>query len=672
MMAIIEIRNYSFSYAGSDTPVLSGISLDVGQGDFVLLCGRSGSGKTTLLRNLKREIAPEGDSTGQIIVCGEKALTPIKSAETIGFVMQDPENQIVMDSVWLELAFGLENRAVPPEEIGRRIGEIASFFGISDWFGKPVFELSGGQKQILSLAAVIAMQAEIIILDEPTASLDPIAAGEFLQMLVRVNRELGKTIILSEHRLEEVLACADRVLYLSCGNAAYYGAARDFPEFLYHAARPEEQTFSCALPAATRLSLRYPTKDGCALDVREGRRWLRSAILSCGSQGHKTTADEGGDASSGYGGKIDQNEGATSGGDHRLGSAGMGAGRDRKPDGEGAAAGMGAGRDHRLGSAGMAAGRDRKPDGEGAAAGISKSGGAFALRIKDLWFRYGKDTNFVLKGLETEIGEGTIHTFVGGNGSGKSTLLKLFCGLFPPVRGRVLRASGKRTALLPQDPRTVFVCETLIDDLIEIVGSSSRTKAVSLAAELGLDSLLSRHPYDLSAGELQKAAFAKALLMKPDILLLDEPVRALDVFARQEIANILRVLQRRGVTVVMVTHDLEFAAGISDRCEMIFGGAIISSGSGREFFGNNLFYTTAVNRMSRNIIDGCVLETDLEGVLDIDRAGNTGQHPPNDPKANQESVIEAGGAARSGHDPLNHAKTDTKNVCGCEGKKEDA
>ena len=592
-MPILTLRDFSFRYPGRERKALSGISLDIESGDFTLVCGKSGSGKTTLLRCIKPELAPAGESGGLLEVFGSAQLPAGTSAEKIGFVMQDPDNQIVMDSVWLELAFGLENIAVPTEEIGRRIGEIASFFGITSWFGKSVFSLSGGQKQILNLASVIAMQADLIVLDEPTSQLDPIAAKEFMQMLKRVNSELGKTVIMSEHRFEESLALAGKVVYLDNGELKYYGESRDFARMLD---KEDHDGFAKALPGPTRLALRLGNKrignggqvdDNAGdagiipLDVREGRNWL---IFGMKTREFYALPDVG------Y-------------------------------------------------SAGRAADSFPEQGAQNPAAAVPVSEAdhpaslrheAAAIRVRDLWFRYEKEESFVIKGLEAEILAGTIHAYVGGNGSGKSTLLKLLAGVYQPLKGKVIlgsaggsggpgasgRPGGLKVRLLPQDTKSVFVCDTVREDLTEHLPGLPEAKSAAMIERLDIGHLLDYHPYDLSGGEMQKVALAKVLLTEPDILLLDEPCKGLDIPARDILAGILHDLKRAGKTVAMATHDIEFAAENADRCSMLFGSAIIAEDSGREFFGRNMFYTTSINRMTRGLISGCILESDI-AVRDI-------------------------------------------------------
>jgi len=534
-MSFLEIRDFSFSYPLREKAALSGITLDVEAGDFVLVCGKSGSGKTTLLRCMKPELAPEGSRTGTIKMFGRDVLSPAESAEKIGFVMQDPDNQIVMDSVWLELAFGMENLAVPPEEIGRRIGEIAGFFGITSWFGKSVFSLSGGQKQILNLASVIAMQADLIILDEPTSQLDPIATKEFMQMLKRVNTELGKTVILSEHRFEETLSLCDKVVYLDEGELKYSGSNRTFAGFLNETA---PSGFAGSLPAPARLALRCDkgitdTGGEIPLDVREGRAWLIDEMLN-----------------KKFSTKLVKQE------------------------------------------------TQNKSDPP-------------VLAAHDLWYQYEKADGFVIKGLETEIYQGMINAYVGGNGCGKSTLMKLLAGIYSPHKGRVVRSKGQKVSLLPQDIKSVFVCDTVGDDLTEHIPGISKDKVDKVVERLGIGHLLGFHPYDLSGGEMQKAALAKTLLTEPDILLLDEPCRGMDVGAREVLAGILQELKNEGKAIAFVTHDIEFAAENADRCSMLFGSAIIAEDNGREFFVRNMFYTTSINRMTRGLLEGCILESDV-------------------------------------------------------------
>nr|WP_122012091.1 ABC transporter ATP-binding protein [Maliibacterium massiliense] len=530
-MPIIQVRDFSFAYPNQAQRALQGVNLQIDEGSFTLLCGRSGSGKTTLLRHLKRELAPHGRAQGEIYIGGKarEALAPKESASLVGFVMQQPENQLVTDTVWHELAFGLENLSLPTQVIRRRVAETAHFFGIAPWFSRRVESLSGGQKQVLNLASVMAMQPRVLVLDEPTAQLDPIAAKNFLQALERVNSELGVTVVISEHRLEDVLPLADQVAYLADGKLAFAGAPRDF---VAHIAAHPQARFAQALPEAARLALALQAPPPYPISVREGRNMV--AARAPGSPAPKQAAPT--------------------------------------------------------------------PKGE------------VLLSARGVWYAYPEAEQPALRGLDIALRRGALHMLLGGNASGKSTALLALCGLCKPQRGSVTRARGARVALLMQNPQALFAADTLEADLMAQAGQGGYTHAdmQAWAQRLGVAHLLERHPYDLSGGEMQKAALCKVLLMRPDVLLLDEPTKGVDAFAREQIALLLEQLARQGRAVAVVTHDVELAARHGDTCAMMFAGELLASDAGREFFLGNNFYTTAVNRMTRGLIDGCVT---LEDVL---------------------------------------------------------
>ena len=517
----ITLQGFSFQYAGAKEQALREMDIKVERGEMVLLCGSTGSGKSTLLRCLKRELTPHGQRSGTILFGGREQckLEPLEAAGRIGFVLQDPDNGIVTDTVWHELAFGLENLGLPTAVIRRRVAETAHFFGIAPWYRRRVHELSGGQKQILNLASIMAMQPEILLLDEPTAQLDPIAAGEFLQALGRIHRELGVTVILCEHRMEEILPMVDSVLYLEAGRAAFRGTPRGFAEFVLAA---PSHPFIPALPAACRLPGGRPL-----ITVAQGRDWIgeNACKLAC----RKSVTDP--------------------------------------------------------------------------------VPGEPVLSAKELWFQYDKGQPYVLRGVELALHRGEILALVGGNGSGKSTALSVLCGLQRPARGRIKRAKGSRVALLVQRPRALFTCDTLREDLMAC--ATDEKAMLAQAGYFGLTRLLAHHPYDLSGGEMQKAALCKLLLTEPDILLLDEPTKGLDAFAKAEIAALLRRLAGAGKAILLVTHDLEFAAANAHRCAMLFDGEVLCTQAAHAFFLGNMFYTTAVSRMTRGLVEGCVVEEDI-------------------------------------------------------------
>ena len=274
-MALLAIQDLSFAYPLCPQKALENISFSLEKGDFCVLCGATGSGKSTLLRCLKREIAPKGELSGQILYQDQplSALCERESACRIGFVAQRPQQQIVADKVWHELAFGLENMGLPQAVIRRRVAETACFFGIEDWFDRDVSTLSGGQQQLLCLAAVMVMQPDILLLDEPTAQLDPIAAGNFLSTLQRLNRELALTILLIEHRLEEAIPLANKLLAIDDGRLIANDAVRPAVRALQG-----HPALSSAMPVAARVAGMWQLPD-CPLTVQEGRRMLENQPL---------------------------------------------------------------------------------------------------------------------------------------------------------------------------------------------------------------------------------------------------------------------------------------------------------------------------------------------------------------------------------------------------------
>ena len=548
-MEILSVRDLRFSYPETGRTTLSGVSLTVRQGEFVCLCGPSGCGKTTLLRLLKRELAPFGEVSGQIFCFGQQQaeLSEREEAQQIGFVMQNPESQIVTDKVWHELAFGLESLGLPNDEIRRRTGEIASYFGINRWFGKDTSQLSGGQKQLLNLASVMAMQPKILILDEPTSQLDPIGAADFIATLQKLNRDLGLTILLAEHRLEEVFPIADRAIVMDSGKILFDDTPEKVGELLR--THKEGERMLAGMPSAIRLFHQLGATGKCPLTVREGREFLLASY-----QNDKVRFLEETDLA----------------------------------------------------------------DGEN------------AVTVKESWFRYERDLPDVLKGVFLTAQKGEVLAVLGENGSGKSTLLKVLSGQEKAYRGKLLIFGKKigeykngslyrhNVALLPQNPQTIFLEETVREDFNEVIKAMGYEKQeaeafiADLTKRLEISHLLEQHPYDLSGGEQQRAALCKVLLLRPRLLLLDEPTKGIDAFAKRSFAELVRRLCREeGITVIMVTHDVEFAALCADRCAMLFDGQIIGESTPRRFFATNTFYTTAASRMSRVLYDNAVTVEDV-------------------------------------------------------------
>lgn len=545
-MEHFDIQNLTFSHAAAKGKLsLDGVSLRIRAGEFLVLCGRSGSGKTTLLRHLKTVLTPNGKRSGEILFCGAPLaqVSGRDQAAKIGFVMQNPDDQIVTDKVWHELAFGLESLGCDQTAMRTRVAEMACYFGIQDWFHRDVATLSGGQKQLLNLASIMAMQPEVLILDEPTSQLDPIAASDFLNTVRKINTELGTTVIITEHRLEDIFPYADRAVVMDSGKIIADDAPANVGQLLFEQKNP----MFAAMPTPVRVFYGAGCTGESPLTVRQGRNWLSREFPAVP--------------------KI-------------------------------------------------------KAEPASAPTEVENP----ALSLKELWFRYEKDGRDILRGVSAEITAGEIYAILGGNGAGKSTTLKAVCGICRPYRGKI-RLFGKPMekystkelfrgciAMLPQDPKSLFVKKTVREDLAEMTADADK---IARTAELcQITPLLESHPYDLSGGEQQRAALAKVLLTEPKLLLLDEPTKGIDSFFKETFAAILADLKKQGITIVMVSHDVEFCARYADRVSMFFDGQILTTDTPRRFFGNNSFYTTAAHRMSRHVFDMAVT---AEDVIDLYR-----------------------------------------------------
>ena len=546
-MEILSCENVAFKYNESIDYAISDCTFSVKKGEKIMLCGASGSGKSTLLRLLKRELSPRGELSGNITLMGKdrSELSDRESAEKIGFVMQSPDSQTVCDKVSAELAFGLESFGVKSGELQSRVGEMAAFFGIEPLYDRDISTLSGGQKQLVALCSVMVTDPDILLLDEPTAQLDPVAARELLGILDRLNKEMGVTIIIAEHDPEELFDSCDKILYLAKGKTEFFGTpdltAKYFVENALEGFLPETAKAFAGLC------------DDLPLNVRQGRAKLEKLGVSDIPKQAVTTAE---------------------------------------------------------------------------------STEPYALQCKNLWQRYEKNSPDILKGCDLGIRKGECYGLLGSNGGGKSTLLRVICGLCKPYMGAVSLFGKKQKAykngslfremlaFLPQEPVTMFVKESVREDLLQ---SGDKAAVENVAQRIGIEHLLDRHPWDLSGGEIQKCAFAKILLADPKIIVLDECTKGMDSFAKKALGDTLLSLKAEGRTILLVTHDLEFAAQYCDRCGLLFDGKIAAENNAVEFFSHNRFYTTAAARLTRGFFSGAVTSTAARERLAMVKRGQNEQ-----------------------------------------------
>ena len=574
-MNCIEIEKFSFLYPQQTVPALAGVDMTVEEGSFVVLCGKSGCGKSTLLRQMKSVLASHGQKRGCIRYFGtelEKVDERTQSAE-IGYVLQNPDNQIVTDKVWHELAFGLESLGYDSATIRLRVAEMASYFGIQAWFLRNVNELSGGQKQLLNLASVMAMHPRLLILDEPTSQLDPIAASDFLETVRKINRDVGTTVILTEHRLEDVIPWADQVYVMDSGRMIADG----MPSEIGRKLKELGHDMFLSMPTPMQVYAGVESSQACPLTVRQGRRWLEKELDNVDLKAVEYETDSV---------------------KHKTGFV-------RK-------------KTH-----------------------VSSGKEIPEIRLRDIWFRYERELPDVVKGLSLDVRKREIFALVGGNGTGKSTTMNLIARIRCPYRGKIW-LEGKNIekytdnelyhgflGVMPQNPQSLFVKKTVRDDLYEMIDGKREKKSDAFSIDMSkkdavagivsltkLEDLLDRHPYDLSGGEQQRLALAKVLLLRPRILLMDEPTKGIDNHYKKELGEILRKLTEHGVTILLISHDVEFCAQYADRVGQFFEGNMVTNKPAKEFFAGNSFYTTAANRMSRQFFPDAVTVEDVVAGVD--------------------------------------------------------
>ena len=597
---IIQIRDLTFAYAAGDEPVLSDINIDIGSGEFVIIMGSSGSGKTTLLKMLKRNMIPAGRYSGRVYIYGKEAdkLTDRENVAGISYVSQDPDNQIVTDKVWHELAFGLENLGMDNVTIRKKVAEMSEYFGITGWYDREVSKLSGGQKQILNLASVMVMQPGILLLDEPTANLDPLAAIRFLDVVKRINQELGVTVVMVEHNLEHIYADADRIIAIDKGRVAANSSPKKAAADIIAAG----SFLIEGLPVASRLYSGYNKKNGNSvvsynnvnidsnnkdnhilldeipLTVKEGRRWYVNYKKVYGKDIIKDK-----DKINNFAGKGIINDKVIK--KDVLEEDNITGNKNKKR--------IGFIKKNNLENKSSRKNTDN----------IENT----VCQLKNVSYSYNKKLPYIIDGVDVSFKEGRITAILGGNGAGKSTMLKLIAGIIKPVRGKII--SNKRIIMLPQDPKAVFTEVSVEEELAEVLMDKGngiynnmpmedkREIVEQIIEEFGLNDIRKNNPYDISGGQQEKLAIAKVLLLKPEVLLLDEPTNGLDPYFKKTLGKLLKKINADGVTIIIVSHDLEFVDSFCDDVIMLFDRKVAAQDSTHKFLRDNMFYTTNYYRI---------------------------------------------------------------------------
>ena len=506
---------------------------------------------------------------------------------------------------------------------------MASYFGIQNWFYQSTDTLSGGQKQLLNLASVMVMHPKVLLLDEPVSQLDPIAAAEFMATVHKLHAEFGITVIMAEHSLEEVAAYVDEVIFMKEGRLIAKGKMEELGNILETHDPSMEEILTVPMQIARgyeklqkkKEDAAFTTNDRIPYTVALGQKWMAQRFPLAKQEEIKGFPFIKQEETEKF--AFAKQEEAQ----RFLGTKQEEAGRF--PGAKQEEAGRFTSVKQKEKKSLLA--KDPKKQNRGKRSlGYKKI--FHAIQCTELCYHYPQADVDVVDHLSFFVDEGSIFALMGGNGSGKTTTLHLLGGLLKPQKGTI-EFFGKALAkykekelrngilgVLPQDPTTLFVRKTVEEDLYEVLEEQNQIKTFfgetrqeirqNVIALLGIEDLLKKHPYDLSGGEQQKAALAKVLLRQPAILLLDEPTKGLDVGSKKRLGELLVGLSQKKVTILMVSHDIEFCAKYATKTGLFFDGNIASVQDTKEFFVENHFYTTAANRMCRNYFPDVVTVQD--------------------------------------------------------------
>lgn len=492
-MEIISCQKVNFTYALSDKPVLHDVNFGIEDGELCLVIGKSAAGKSTILKLLKKEIAPAGKLDGTLNI-----------KQNVGYVSQNADEMPVCDKVRSELSFGLTNLGLSKEEIELKVSETAGYFNLDSKLDSDISSLSGGEKQILNLASVMITKPEILVLDEPTCQLDPVWAERFVNVIKKLNRDFGTTLIVAEHLLEEFYPYSDSIMLVENGTVEMKLSPDKMTEYLVKT----NNDLIKSIPLSFRL---FNAKGNISVCRNELKKCNLTPLY------------------------------------------------------------------------------DEKINSE------------IVLKVQNVVFGYNKNQD-VINDLSLNVYKNKINVILGANSSGKSTLLKLISKVLKPRYGKI--KTKQCVSLLCQNPRDLFTHEKCCDE----------TEFGELTDFLEINDIYNQHPYDISGGQAQRLALAMVLGTGADLILLDEPTKALDTAFKHKLGEKLKELCAMGKTVLLTTHDVDFAGEYGECISFLSKGEIVTTRTCKEFFNSLDFFTTSVSKLTNGIAVGYVCEKNLENI----------------------------------------------------------
>ncbi|MBU3203663.1 ABC transporter ATP-binding protein [Clostridium algidicarnis] len=542
----IKLNNLSYKYPNAVNDSLKDINIDIEKGKFVLIIGKSGSGKSTLAKVISGSIPNfyGGRLKGNIEIEGVNCIneTGDNHRRNVSMVFQDPEKQLIMNKVHREIAFGLENIGLATSDIQKRLFESLQFCSLLDFYNRDIKTLSGGEKQKVVIASALAMRDECIILDEPTSQLDPSSAEEIINLIKKINEELGVTIIVIEQRMERWMEFSDKVMFMQQGEIDFFGIPEDF-------LNTNNSSFMPSYIEALRC-----------MDIRESPKTFKNARIIMEKQ---------------LGRKIKIAESPNENKEHK---------------------------EHKESKSKFLLGRlfsnKEKEEGE--------------ISIKDLKVNY--DDNLVLNNINLNIQKGDFCALIGPNGAGKSTFFKAIMNLIEykgdiRFQNKNIKDINKRDfyksiGYVSQNPNDYISRDSVYNEIkftLDNYNIKDEKKINKVIKRLNLEHLKDKNPRDISGGERQRLAIATMIVLEPKVLLIDEPTRGLDNENKKRLQEILKEINSTGVTIILITHDMDFAANVANRFIMLFNGKITSDGDMQKVFKEGFYYTTTLHKLFNNI-----------------------------------------------------------------------